>query len=229
MVKKVRVSREGLTRCPACAAHIKVAEQLRDTLCPFCGASILAADENTVADEGVVATALRKTAKALMTGRSSIIAASLFGATAMGCGDEATTTTTGADQDVIETSSTDTGTGTGTGTETGTEATGTEVTGETTDPPDPASDYGGPGFEEDTVDTGFAPDVVESDAQTTTGGDVPDIEEDTAPPGEGAADYGGPGFDDGDDGGTTDADVVQEDAPEPTPQPEYGVPAPDAE
>lgn len=39
-----RVSRQGLTACPACGAHIKIADtDWRQTICPFCDAQLLAA------------------------------------------------------------------------------------------------------------------------------------------------------------------------------------------
>jgi hypothetical protein len=37
----IRISRTGLTRCPGCKAHIKVATELRQTVCPFCESSLV--------------------------------------------------------------------------------------------------------------------------------------------------------------------------------------------
>ncbi|MBI4817091.1 MAG: hypothetical protein HY791_12585 [Deltaproteobacteria bacterium] len=39
MSTPIRVSRHGLTVCPACAQHIRVAPELRATNCPFCAFS----------------------------------------------------------------------------------------------------------------------------------------------------------------------------------------------
>lgn len=38
----IRVSRTGLTRCPGCKTHIKVAIELTQTVCPFCATSLVA-------------------------------------------------------------------------------------------------------------------------------------------------------------------------------------------
>ena len=73
MVRKIRVSRHGLTRCPTCSAHIKVAFVLAETACPFCEASLQSAMSSK--DEGM----LHILSASLMVGRSSLIAASLLG------------------------------------------------------------------------------------------------------------------------------------------------------
>jgi len=77
--KKIRVSRQGLTRCPSCKAHIAIAPVLAQTACPFC--------------DSVLAEALGTTGNAmdriLGSGRSALIAASLLGMPALGaCGDD---------------------------------------------------------------------------------------------------------------------------------------------
>ena len=73
MVRKIRISRHGLTRCPSCSAHIKVAFVLAETACPFCEASLQSAMSSK--DEGM----LHMLSTSLMVGRSSLIAASLLG------------------------------------------------------------------------------------------------------------------------------------------------------
>ncbi len=192
MVKKiVKVSRDGLTRCPACGNHIRVAEVLADTTCPFCDASIRQLDD-PVAAEGAV----RRVARALMTGRSSVIAASILGAATMGLsGVGCSTDTNGDKKDDVEEVSTET-----TGENADTESSGTEtgaaddvaepgdIEEDTSPEPESQADYGGPGEEGGGVDT-----------TTDTGGEEPDagpdVEEERAPPGEGASDYGQPAFD----------------------------------
>ena len=42
-VYRIKVSRQGLTRCPACSSHIRVAAQAEATDCPFCGVSLMVA------------------------------------------------------------------------------------------------------------------------------------------------------------------------------------------
>ena len=41
MTKKYRVSMHGLTRCPACARHVFLAENWKETQCKFCQAHLL--------------------------------------------------------------------------------------------------------------------------------------------------------------------------------------------
>jgi hypothetical protein len=79
MVKRIKVSRQGFTRCPGCSSHIKVAAPLNETVCPFCSAALV----DAVA-EGPFEGALRSASRVLMTGRSGLIAASLLGATTIG-------------------------------------------------------------------------------------------------------------------------------------------------
>lgn len=80
MAKNIKISRHGLTSCPACSAHIRVADELHETACPFCGADLMA-DAG-----GGVLSSLRS---AVSSGRSGLVAASLFGLTALaGCGDD---------------------------------------------------------------------------------------------------------------------------------------------
>ena len=81
MVKRVSVSRQGLTRCPSCGSHVKIAASLQETICPFCNTSL----QDAVA-EGPLQGAIRRAADSLTRGRSHLIAASLLGASALvGC------------------------------------------------------------------------------------------------------------------------------------------------
>lgn len=73
MTRKIKVSRHGLTRCPACLSHIQLAADARLTTCPFCEASLLATPEPAVGKLGSLIQG------ALATGRSSLLAASLLG------------------------------------------------------------------------------------------------------------------------------------------------------
>ncbi len=85
----IRVSRQGLTRCPACGRHIRFAESVALTACPFCGSGL----------SGVA-----KAKAAIVHGaRGGILAAGLMGALA--CESSATGTspagdTTGGDSAV---------------------------------------------------------------------------------------------------------------------------------
>ena len=92
MTKKRRISRHGLTLCPSCNAHIQARIAQNQESCPLCRASL----SSTGIDSG--GSTLRKVADTLVTGRSGIMVASLFGAsTLMGCPDDSTSSSTGAD------------------------------------------------------------------------------------------------------------------------------------
>ena len=93
MVRKIRVSRNGLTQCPGCAAHIKMATILAETTCPFCNASL-----STLKDE--TKSFLQSMSDSVMTGRSALIAASLMGLTA--CGNTSSTADTIQKDTVVE-------------------------------------------------------------------------------------------------------------------------------
>ena len=95
--RRIKISRHGLTRCPACKAHIQVALSLADTICPFCQATI--SDANIQGSAGAFG-------RLMGSGRSALIAASLLGVPAMGaCGDDTGST---PDDDVsTDTSSAD--------------------------------------------------------------------------------------------------------------------------
>ena len=73
MVRKVLVTRDGFTNCPGCHAHIKVASELGETVCSFCGCSLKLnaprADHQRFAG----------LARVVKAGRSGLIAASLLG------------------------------------------------------------------------------------------------------------------------------------------------------
>ena len=77
----IRVSRHGLTRCPACKQHIRLAPEIRETSCPFCSVSLVA-----TASAGGLGALARGVAQ---HSRSSLLAASLLGlATLTGCGSD---------------------------------------------------------------------------------------------------------------------------------------------
>lgn len=38
---RISVSRSGMTTCPHCSSHIKLATDIAQTSCPFCGAGVL--------------------------------------------------------------------------------------------------------------------------------------------------------------------------------------------
>ena len=70
MVRKVKITRHGLTACPGCHAHIRVAENLADTVCPFCATALKDAIRSTGGS------ALSRVVKA---SRSGLVAASILG------------------------------------------------------------------------------------------------------------------------------------------------------
>ena len=81
MVPTIRVSRQGLTRCPSCRAHIKVAKRIEETACPFCDTSLADAYGATETDP------LTGAKRVFPVGRA-MLAASLLGLPALsGCGD----------------------------------------------------------------------------------------------------------------------------------------------
>ena len=41
MTKTIRVTRQGLTQCPQCQQHIKLAGDIEETVCPFCQAELV--------------------------------------------------------------------------------------------------------------------------------------------------------------------------------------------
>jgi len=73
MVRTVRVTRDGFTNCPGCHAHIKVAAELGETVCAFCGSSLKMIAQR--ADHQRFA----GLARVVKAGRSGLLAASLLG------------------------------------------------------------------------------------------------------------------------------------------------------
>ena len=71
MTKPIK-SREGLTRCAGCRAHIRAAARASETECPFCGALL-------------VGGAPRRA----LSGRGGLLAAALFAFGATACGGDA--------------------------------------------------------------------------------------------------------------------------------------------
>lgn len=78
MVKKVRVTRQGLTSCPSCLSHIEVASELSEVQCPFCGEQLVAAVWGDVGSG---------TMRVLRNSRSGLVAAALAGLAFTACGD----------------------------------------------------------------------------------------------------------------------------------------------
>ena len=64
----IRISRQGLSRCPSCKSHIKVAAVIQETRCPFC--------------DGTLGKPTSRVALSLSpSSRSALVAASLFAST----------------------------------------------------------------------------------------------------------------------------------------------------
>ncbi len=80
MAKKViKVSRDGLTTCPSCLSHIRIAANLTETTCPFCQTELVA----QVAKSSIFGAGMHK---ALSASRSGLLVASLLGTTTViGC------------------------------------------------------------------------------------------------------------------------------------------------
>ena len=72
----MRKSRHGLTRCPACRAHVHAGETPSTTECPFCGANVREGHARV----------------AIAAGRGGILAASLLALTACGASSSPETT-----------------------------------------------------------------------------------------------------------------------------------------
>lgn len=95
MRRKIYVSRHGLAACPSCGNHIKLAPVREETECPFCDAPILALPEG---ERGLVSRA----ARALMAGKSSVLAASLLGVASLGaCSSDSNPKTVDAGSEVF--------------------------------------------------------------------------------------------------------------------------------
>ena len=81
MVPTIRISRQGLTRCPGCRAHIKVAAKVHETTCPFCDTNLSQAYGATENDP------LTGAKRVFPVGRA-MLAASLLGLPGLtGCSD----------------------------------------------------------------------------------------------------------------------------------------------
>lgn len=79
MPKKVRVSRNGLTTCPSCLSHIRVATEFSETECPFCQANLVV----EVTKSSIFGAGMQK---ALSASKSGLLVASLLGTTTViGC------------------------------------------------------------------------------------------------------------------------------------------------
>ena len=72
MVRRIKVTRQGLTSCPSCSAHIKLAASVSETTCPFCNTAL------SVTASGNTSSLLGSLASSVMAGRSSLIVASLL-------------------------------------------------------------------------------------------------------------------------------------------------------
>jgi len=146
MRRKIYVSRHGLAACPSCGNHIKLAPVREETECPFCDAPILALPEG---ERGLAGRA----ARALMVGKSSVLAASLLGVASLGaCSSDSNPKTVDAGSEVF------------------TPATnGSDFT-----------DYGGPGLDEGTEGTDGTDGI--DGAEGTDATDVTDGEDGTGLP-----------------------------------------------
>ena len=80
---KIKVSRQGLTRCPSCKAHIQVATPLTDTVCPFCQTHLAQALTASGSEQGPLS-------RLMGSSRSAVIAASLLGVPVIGACDNTT-------------------------------------------------------------------------------------------------------------------------------------------
>ena len=80
MVRKVKVTRQGMTHCPTCHAHIRVAAVLSETVCPFCETALK--DVLPAGDVGQ----LSGLSRVAHSSRSGVVAASILGLSGLaGC------------------------------------------------------------------------------------------------------------------------------------------------
>jgi len=68
MARIIRVSQQGLSQCPACHAHMKLAARLEETSCPFCQEALLAQPAES--------------SRRVLKGRGAKMALALFGTVA---------------------------------------------------------------------------------------------------------------------------------------------------
>ena len=94
MTRDMKVSRTGMTACPACHAHIRVAHPLTSTICPFCDTSV---------GDGGVRAERSGLGRVMHAGRAGVVAASLLGMTGLGGCDSASSGASkdGAGTDVV--------------------------------------------------------------------------------------------------------------------------------
>jgi hypothetical protein len=96
MVRRVKVTRHGMTNCPQCHAHIRVAAELSSTVCPFCETHLK--DVVPASDLGRLS-GLSRVAKA---SRSGVVAASILGLSGLaGCETSSSVPVYGAPADVM--------------------------------------------------------------------------------------------------------------------------------
>lgn len=70
MVRQLHVTRHGLTACPGCNTHIRVADNPIDTVCPFCAVAL---------KDVISGTKALWLGRVTQAGRGRVVAASLLG------------------------------------------------------------------------------------------------------------------------------------------------------
>ena len=203
----IRISRSRMTACPACSRHIRVAEKLDETQCPFCGV-----DLKTAVHEARTST-LTRIRDGISSG-TGVLAASLAGASLVAaCSTEPQTTPVDGDApDVIQSDSNaaDSGSTTDTAT-TDTTVVDTTTTTDTTTAADiPIMPMYGLPAPDATSDVGVT-DTTELDSKPAE--DVPVMPLYGMPAPDTSSNH---------DAGSDTLDAV--DAVDVTPQPEYGIP-----
>lgn len=93
----IRISRSRMTACPACQNHIQVAENISETVCPFCQAALVGGGGGSTATPP-------KFGRFVPQSRGALIAASLLGLSLAAC-------TNSAGSEGADASSNDTATG----------------------------------------------------------------------------------------------------------------------
>ena len=78
MQKNIRVSGDGLTRCPACLTHLPVAPDVAESVCPSCGANLAQALRAPASESSVLGR---------LTGTAGALLATLGLGLASGCGE----------------------------------------------------------------------------------------------------------------------------------------------
>ncbi len=218
----IRISRSRMTSCPACHAHIRVADRLQETDCPFCGARL--EDAVRSARQGTL-TLLRRS----VNSRSGTLAASLLSLSlsTAACSDD--TSGEGVDAGIVDAATGDGTVADSSGDSSGTgDTSGAGDTGPADVAVDTAADTGGGGgalygLPADVLD----PDTGATDAGTTDAGTTDAGTTDAGTTDAGTTDAGTP------DAGTPDAGVDDTNANDTKPakdipiSPLYGIPAPD--